>query len=192
MEVKEELVKLGKTQWHNLNKCGSERQYLPVFSTNTKMSQLKTKVEELIEPFVKNYIMKNYPKVNKFSMGVIRSKGGRSQYELTGVYHCDYLQDVVDKRIQEEQLFLIILALDELQFKYKNAIMDEEVETVCVPIGHAAFFSSKLSHGGGENGTEDYVYHLFAYVVSDEVDYPQGVIERDVKNDIVVQEEGGI
>jgi hypothetical protein len=33
---------------------------------------------------------------------------------------------------------------------------------------------------------------LFAYVVSDEVDYPQGVIERDVKDDIVVQEEGGI
>jgi hypothetical protein len=50
-------------------------------------SQLKTKVEELIEPFVKNFIIKNYPKVNKFSVGAIRSKGGRFQYELTGVYH---------------------------------------------------------------------------------------------------------
>jgi hypothetical protein len=29
MEVKEELVKLGTTQWHNLNKCGLEHQYLP-------------------------------------------------------------------------------------------------------------------------------------------------------------------
>jgi hypothetical protein len=90
MEVKEELVKLGMTQWHNLNKCGSERQYLLGLYTNTKMSQLKTKVEELIEPFVKNYIMKNYSKVNKFRVGAIRSKGGRSQYELTGVYHCNY------------------------------------------------------------------------------------------------------
>ncbi len=70
--------------------------------------------------------------------------------------------------------------------------MDEEVETVCVPIGHVAIFSSALSHCGGENGTEDYVYHLFAYVVLDEVDYPQGVIERDVKNDTVMREEGGI
>jgi hypothetical protein len=138
------------------------------------MSQLKTKVEEVIELFVKNYIMKDYPKLNKFRVSAIRSKGGRSQYELTGVYHCNYLQDVVDKRIQNEQPFSIILALDEFQFQYKNAIMDEEVETVCVPIGHAAFFSSALSHYGGENGTKDYVNCLFAYVVLDGVDCPQG------------------
>jgi hypothetical protein len=116
MEVKEELVKLGMTQWHNLNKCGTERQYLPGLCTNTRMSQLKTKVEELIEPFVKNFIIKNYPKVNKFSVGAIRSKEGRFQYDLTGVYHCDYLQDVVDKRIQDERLLSIILALDRFRF----------------------------------------------------------------------------
>jgi hypothetical protein len=81
--------------------------------TNTKMSQLKTKMEELIEPFMKNFIMKNYPKVNKFRVGAIWSKEGRSQYELTGVYHCNYLQDVVDRRIQDERPFSIILALDE-------------------------------------------------------------------------------
>ncbi len=104
------------------------------------MSQLKTKVEELIELFVMKFIIKNYPKVNKFSVGATRSKGGRSQYDLTGVYHRDYLQDVVDKIIQDEQPFSIILALDEFRFQYKNAIMDEEVETVCVPIGHAAIF----------------------------------------------------
>jgi hypothetical protein len=165
MEVKEELVELGMTQWHNLNKCGLERQYLPGLCTNTKMSQLKTKVEELIEPFVKNFILKHYPKVNKFSVGEIQSKGRRSQYDLTSVYHRDYLQDVVDKRIQDERPFSIILALDEFRFQSKNAIMDEEVETVCVPIGHAAILSSALSHCRGDNGTEDYVYHLFAYVV---------------------------
>jgi hypothetical protein len=58
MEVKEELEKLRMTQWHNLNKCGMECQYLPGLCTNTKMSQLKTKVEELIELFVKNSIKK--------------------------------------------------------------------------------------------------------------------------------------
>ncbi len=66
------------------------------------------------------------------------------------------------------------------------------METICVPIGHAAIFSSALSHCGGENRTEDYVYCLFAYVVLDEVDYPQRVIERDIKNDIVVREEGNL
>jgi hypothetical protein len=62
MEVKEDLVKLRTTQWLNLNKCGLERQYLPGLCTKTKISQLKTKVEELIGPFVKNFIIKNYPK----------------------------------------------------------------------------------------------------------------------------------
>ena len=66
------------------------------------------------------------------------------------------------------------------------------METVCDAIRHVAIFSSVLSHCRGENGTEDYVYHLFACVVSDEVDYPQGVIGRDVKDDIVMREEGGI
>jgi hypothetical protein len=76
------------------------------------MSQVKTKVEELIESFVKNFIkIKNYPKVNKFSVGAIRSKGGRSKYDLTGVYHRDYLQDVVDKRIQDERPFSIIFGI---------------------------------------------------------------------------------
>jgi hypothetical protein len=51
-------------------------------------------------------------------------------------------------------------------------------------------FSSALSHCGGENGTKEYVYHLFAYVVAHEVDYPHGVIERD-PNDDIVMEEGG-
>jgi hypothetical protein len=75
------------------------------------MSLLKTKVEELIEPFMKNFIIKNYPKVNKFRVGAIRSKGGRSQYELTGVSHCDYLQDVVDNRTQYERPFSIIFGI---------------------------------------------------------------------------------
>ncbi len=102
------------------------------------------------------------------------------------------MQDLVDKRIQDERPFSISLALDEFRFQHKNAIMDEEVEMVCVPIRHAADFSSALSHCGGDKGTEDYVYSLFAYVFLDEVDYPQGRIERDAKDDIVVQEEGGI
>jgi hypothetical protein len=63
---------------------------------------------------------------------------------------------------------------------------------VCVPIGHVAIISSALSHCRGDNRTEDYVYRLFAHVVSDEVDYPQWVLERDIEDDIVVREEGGI
>jgi hypothetical protein len=97
-----------------------------------KLMEVKQDLE-LIAPLVKNYIVKMYPKVDKFSVGALRSKGGKSQYKLSGVYYQDYLQDVVNNRIQDERPFSIILALE-------NEIMDEEVETVCVPIGHVAFF----------------------------------------------------
>jgi hypothetical protein len=71
--------------------------------------------------------------------------------------------------------------------------MGNGVETVNVPIGHAAIFSSALSHCGGENATDDYVYRLFAYVVSDDVDYPVRDVESDIKDDSYVQKkEGGI
>jgi hypothetical protein len=42
----------------------------------------------------------------------------------------------------------------------------------------------------GARGSCRYVYHLFAYVVAHEVDYPDGVFERDLNNDIVVEEGG--
>jgi hypothetical protein len=71
--------------------------------------------------------------------------------------------------------------------------MGNGVETVNVPIGHAAIFSSALSHCGGENATDDYVYRFFAYVVSDDVDYPVRDVESDIKDDSYVQKkEGGI
>ena len=62
--------------------------------------------------------------------------------------------------------------------------MSNKVETVKVAIGHAAIFSSALSHCGGENGTDDYVHRLFAYVVSDDIDYPQRKVESDVNGGI--------
>jgi hypothetical protein len=55
-----------------------------------------------------------------------------------------------------------------------------QVEKVCVPIGHAAMFSSALRHFGGANGADDYIYCLFAYIVSNDVNYPVGTIERDL------------
>ncbi len=110
-------------------------------------------------------------------MDALHSKGGMSQYELSVVYHRDYMQDEVGKKSQDERLFSIILALDEFRFQYKNENMNDGVETVVVPIGHSGNFSSALSHCGGENRTEDYVYCLFACVVSDDADYPKGVID---------------
>ena len=66
------------------------------------------------------------------------------------------------------------------------------METVKVAIGHAAIFSSALSHCGGENETEDYVYCLFAYVVSDDIDYSERQIESGVNDSCMQKLEDGI
>jgi hypothetical protein len=123
------------------------------------MTQLRKKAEELINPFVKNFIVKLYPKVKYFRVGGIRSKGKASQAELSGSYHRDYQQGNVTMRRANEGSFSIILALDEFNFEYKNQMMGQ-VEKVCVPIRHAAIFSSALSHCGEANGIDDYVYCL--------------------------------
>ena len=132
---------------------------------SAKYVQVENNVEELIAPFVVNYITKTNPKVNGCRVGVLCLKGDMSQYKLSAVYHWDYMQDVVSKKVQDERPFLIILALDEFRFQYRNKHINDKVETVVVPIVQAAIFSSAFSHCGAENRTEDYLYRLFAYVV---------------------------
>jgi hypothetical protein len=113
MAVKEQLVKLGQNNWHNLRGFGNDRQYLPGLSTDGKHKMWKNDVEELIAPFVVHYITKTNPKVNRYIVGALRSKGSMSQAYLSGVYHRDYKQEEVNKRNQDERPFSIILALDE-------------------------------------------------------------------------------
>ncbi len=115
-------------------------------------------------------------------MGAICSKGKGTQANLSGGYHRDYQQEDVSIRCADERPFLTILALDEFNFQYKNKMLGQ-VGKVCAPIGNAAFFSSALSNCGGANRTDDYVYCLFAHVVSNDVDYLVGIIERDCDND---------
>jgi hypothetical protein len=98
----------------------------------------------------------------------------------------------VTRRCPDNPPFSIILALDEFKFQYKHNSKDGELETVSVPIGYVAFFSSTLSHCGGPNGTGDYIYHVFANVVSNLVDYLDGTIEIDHENDDRKMIEGGM
>ena len=113
MAVKEQLVKLGQNNWHSLRGGGgTDRQYLPGLSPEPRNKQLKSDMEELIALFIVHYITKTNPKVNRFKVGALRSKGSMSQHLLSGVYHRDNRQDEVNKKNEDEQPFSIILALD--------------------------------------------------------------------------------
>jgi hypothetical protein len=77
LKMKSGLVSLTDARWSNLQGCRLERQYLPELATRTtkQMTDLRKKAEELIDPFVKKIIVKLYPKVRKFRVGALRSKG---------------------------------------------------------------------------------------------------------------------
>jgi hypothetical protein len=47
-----------------------------------------------------------------------------------------------------------------------------------VPSSHAVLFTSGLNHPGGKSVTNEYIYKLFACIVSDKVDYPMQVATR--------------
>jgi hypothetical protein len=113
-------------------------------------------------------------------VGAIRSKGNTSQLQFVGTLHSDY-HDEVNKRPPEERPQSLIFALDAFNFIYESPFAgNAQMNTLHVPCGHAVVFSSALNHAGGSNPTEspidnDYVYCIFAYIVSNEVDYPPEV-----------------
>ena len=79
----------------------------------------------------------------------------------------------------------IIMALDE-PFKflyedndydnYDDHVDEDDICELMVNKGHAIAFTDELFHAGGDNGTNRAIYQLFAYVVSDEKDYPNNTV----------------
>jgi hypothetical protein len=81
----------------------------------------------------------------------------------------------------------IIMALDEsFKFLYEDKVNDDDDDDdnvdendICeltVNKGHAIAFTDELFHAGGDNSTEKFIYHLFAYIVSDKKDYPNNMV----------------
>jgi hypothetical protein len=77
---------------------------------------------------------------------------------------------------------LIIVALDPFNLLYECNMDDgSKIRTIHVNRGQAVVFTSSFRHAGGSNGTvndQEYVYSLFAYIVSEGVDYPPDIATR--------------
>ncbi len=77
------------------------------------------------------------------------------------------------------------MALDEpFKFLYEDKDNDDNDDNVdendicelTVNKGHAIAFTDELFHAGGDNITYRKIYQLFAYIVSDEKDYPNNMV----------------
>jgi len=95
--------------------------------------------------------------------------------------HRDY-PDSVNKPDPEERPQSLIFALDPFNLIYESSYdSNGEMTSLHVPSMHAVLFSSALNHAGGFNPSDSpnqYIYQIFAYVVSNEADYPPKVGSR--------------
>ena len=75
---------------------------------------------------------------------------------------------------------LMIMALDDFNFLYEDKDGDDDDdnvdEDITVRSGHAIAFTNELFHARGGNMTKKTIYCLFAYIVSDEKDYPNSEV----------------
>jgi hypothetical protein len=74
----------------------------------------------------------------------------------------------------------MIMALDPFVFYHEpfsphctgDAVDEREYVSMTMERGQAIAFTSELLHAGGPNMLEEDLYHLFAYIVCNEADYP--------------------
>ena len=88
----------------------------------------------------------------------------------------------------------MIMALDEsLDFLYEDKdvnnndddnIDEDDICSLRVNGGHAIAFTNELFHAGGESNTAKFNYRLFAYIVSNEEDYPNNQVFTKTKGNM--------
>ena len=127
---------------------------------------------------MKNFVTRHYNSLTYFKVGALRSKEEESQFQLQGTLHRDYPDDVNNK-VPDKRPQSIIVSLDPFNLIYQSEFGDDSLQTVSVNSGQAILFSS--SQCGGSNGThadQSNKYRLFAYIVSEESDYPSEVATK--------------
>ena len=115
-----------------------------------------------------------------FWVGALCFKGENSQDDLQGTLHRDY-EASVNTKLPDEQPQSIIVALDPFNIIYELGIPDTNMQTAHLYAGQAILFPSSLHHAGGSNGSTadtNYKYCVFAYIISEESDFPSEVGTR--------------
>ena len=162
--------------WASLPGQGTSRQWLQRIGEASSPAELhlKRQIKDVMTPYFR-YIKMIYPAMTAWKVGALRTKAGASsQYEKQdSTLHRDYSETVLDHPPQERPMS-IIMALDSFSFLVKPPLplnYNEYVETM-VERGQAIIFTNEQLHAGGPNREMRMVFRLFAYVVSNEADYP--------------------
>ena len=173
--------------WENLPHQGPGRRWLKKINEIGHIAGggVKQQIEAMMYPFLE-FIKNQYPCLRYWRVGALQTKPNtESQYKKCGnQLHSDY-SEIALQREPGERPMSMIMALDEsFEFLYEDKdedddednIDDDDISALRVNGGHAIAFTNELFHAGGENNTAKTIYHLFAYIVSNEEDYPNNEV----------------
>jgi hypothetical protein len=171
------LEKNHKTLFENLvgGSAGRKtlRQYTPNLSANMEVYNL---VAKCILPYIK-FVQREYPALRICKLSVLRSfPHAKSQYEQCfQKLHSDY-DNTVNSRQPHERPVSLMVALDEFDFMHLNNRGDKrsEIITRTIKSGQAIAFTNYCLHAGGANNTNKMCYRMFAYMVINPKDIPNG------------------
>jgi hypothetical protein len=171
--------------WDCLPRQGTSRKWLKRIGEASTPAELdlKRQIESVMMPYLQ-YIKTIYPAITAWKVGALRTKASTpSQYEKQkSILHRDYSETVLDRPPRERPLS-IIMALDSFSFLLKPPLPSNEDNYVKTRVerGQAVIFTNEQLHAGGPNRETRQVYRLFAYVVSDEADYPNAEVYPNTK-----------
>jgi hypothetical protein len=176
-----------KNYWGNLPEQGPSRQWLKEIGDprNKKGYSVRQQIEAMMKPYL-DFITNQNPHLRYWRVGALRTQPDTpSQYEKCGdQLHSDYMETVM-KQDPAKRPMSMIMALDEpFNFLYEDKdndddddnVDEDDICTLTVRKGPAIAFTNELFHAGGDNSTGETIYHLFAYIVSNEKDYPNNMV----------------
>ncbi len=118
----------------------------------------------------------------------------KSQYEKCGdQLHSDYSGEVIKQDPQKHPMSMIMALNEDFEFLYEEKDNDDEDDNVdednicglTVRKGHAIAFTNELLYAGGAKNIGKTIPHLFAYIVSEEEDYPNNRVFTKNRSNII-------
>jgi hypothetical protein len=179
----------------NVPKQGPSRRWLKGINEigNITGGGVRQQIEAMMHPYL-DFIKSQYPCLRYWRVGALQTKPNtQSQYKKWGnQLHSDYSVTALGREPGERPMSMI-MALDEsFDFLYEDKDGDDdddnidEVDICALRVngGHAIAFTNELFHAGGENNTAKFNYRLFAYIVSNEEDYPNNQVFTKTKGNM--------
>lgn len=158
--------------WHKLTGGGDSRFYAKDLEKHTDIYNY---VMEELQYYI-TYAQMKFPKLIHVKGGAILS-APHAQAQLDGHHgklHSDYTADVSQRPLDERPVSIIV-AVDPFALKYlpNDNMMRKDIQKIFVRRGEMVMFTSACLHSGDTNESNEYRLRLFAYLVSNEKDFPQ-------------------